>query len=188
MIKDSFTTTAARLAYDVQGGDIGAFFRDLETSSIYQAIACGAGASSWAPLTDSLQSGNNLNDIEDAADARANIGANRCAFVVQCGNLVGATRYGFVAPFAFTIDQIDSVLLGHALATGNCTLTAKIGGVAVTGGAITITQSGSAIGDKDACAPSAANVVAEGDFVELLVGGTNSDTAAFAVATVSGTY
>lgn len=87
--------------------------------------------------------------------------------------LVGTPVYRVVAPIAGTIVAIRSVISG-ALATGDATLTAAIGGTAVTGGVITITQAGSAAGDVDAALPSAANTVAVGDVIGLTVGGTNT--------------
>ncbi len=140
-------------------------------------------------LDGDVVAANNLSDVT-AATARANLVANLLTFTCRATNLVGAdaTRYGFVAPRAMTITSIKSVLLGAALATGNATLTGKIATVAITTGVLTITQSGSAIGDVDTCSPSAANVAAAGDFVEFLVGGTNADTDAFAEITVMATY
>lgn len=105
------------------------------------------------------------------------------ALTVQVRDLVNAQRNGFVAPRAGYIKNVRSVLLGAALTTGNATLTAKIATVAVTGGVITITQAGSAIGDIDLATPSALNRFAAGDFVEVTTGGTNAATAAYAEVT-----
>lgn len=105
-------------------------------------------------------------------------------------DLRGATalRSGFVATRPGIVKNIRSVLLGAALATGNATLTGKIATVAITNGAVTITQSGSAIGDQDIATPTAANVFAAGDFIELLVGGTNTDATAYAEASFDVVY
>ena len=73
------------------------------------------------------------------------------------------------------IIKIMSALNG-AIGTANAVLTAKINGTAVTGGAITITQSGSAAGDQDSVTPSAANYVAEGDKLEIETNGASSNT------------
>lgn len=137
-----------------------------------------------------LVAANNLSDVGTAATARANIGANVFEVVLDVENLVGsaATRYGFVAPRSMTITSIRSVLLGAALTTGDATLTGKIAGTNITSGAVTITQSGSAIGDLDSASPSAANVATAGQFVEILVGGTNDAAGAKASVTISGTY
>lgn len=122
---------------------------------------------------------NNLSDVT-AATARSNIGANKVVLSLRATSLVGATLYGIVSPVAGEISRIDSVLKGAALTTGNATLTGKIGGTAITTGVITITQAGSAIGDKDTCAPSALKTVAAGDEIQFLVGGTNDGALAFA--------
>ncbi len=92
---------------------------------------------------------------------------------VAVASLNGSTAYRTVAPVAGTIVAIRTVLNG-ALATGDATVTASIGGAAVTGGTVTITQAGSAAGDIDAALPTAANTVAVGDVIALTVGGTNS--------------
>jgi hypothetical protein len=122
---------------------------------------------------------NNLSDVT-AATARSNIGANKVVLTLKATSLVGTTVYGVVSPVAGIISRIDSVLKGAALTTGDATLTGKIGGVAITTGVLTITQAGSAIGDKDTCAPSAQKTVAAGDEIQFLIGGTNDAAGAFA--------
>lgn len=77
-----------------------------------------------------------------------------------------------VVPFAGTISSIKSVLVGGAVATNDAVVTGKIGSTAITDGAITIANSGSAIGDVDTCSPSAANTVAAGNVVKFTVSGT----------------
>lgn len=125
---------------------------------------------------------NNLSDVSAAATARANLGANKIVVSLRATDLVGsdAVLYGLVSPVAGTITNIRAVLKGHALTTGNATLTGKIGGTPITTGAVTIIQSGSAIGDKYTLTPSGANVLAAGDEIQFLVGGTNDNSAAFA--------
>lgn len=77
-----------------------------------------------------------------------------------------------VAPIAGTIERIDTVLLG-VITTNDAVCTWKIGSTAVTGGAITIANSGAAIGDVDtASAITAAKTVAAGDVVKCTVSGT----------------
>ena len=81
-----------------------------------------------------------------------------------------------VSPVAGSITRMDSVLLGGAVTTNDAVVTGKIGaagaGIAITNGVITITAAGSAIGDKDSAAPTAANVVAAGDLIYFTVSGT----------------
>jgi hypothetical protein len=81
--------------------------------------------------------------------------------------------YGFPSPVAGTIVRIQT-RLGAVLATGDATLTGRIGGVAITGGVVTITEAGSAVGDVDEAVPTAANTVAVGSSVSFLVGGANT--------------
>lgn len=73
------------------------------------------------------------------------------------------------------IVEIRSAIDG-AIATADATLTAKIGGTAVTGGAITVTQSGSAAGDVDVVYPTAANSVVAGDAIEIETDGASTNT------------
>lgn len=86
--------------------------------------------------------------------------------------LTGTTVYGLPCPVAGTVTKIWSRLKAP-LTTGDATLTGKIGSTAITSGAITITQSGSAAGDIDSATPSAANTVAAGDSLSVTVGGSN---------------
>jgi hypothetical protein len=100
--------------------------------------------------------------------------ANRRKFVpVRVATLVGAGVYRQLSIFAGRGVKIWSVTEG-VLTTGDATLAAKINGVAITSGVITITQAASAAGDKDSCVPTAANVVAVGDELSLTVGGSNA--------------
>lgn len=135
-----------------------------------------------------LLAANNLSDVT-AATARANIGANKGSLQLKADDLVGANTkvYRVVAPRAGTMTKIYSVI-DHALATGNATLTAKIGATAVTNGVITIAESGSAAGDVDEATPSANNTFAAGDVISVTVGGTNDDTDAGAEVVVEFTY
>jgi len=136
-------------------------------------------------LVAGLVAANNLSDVANAATSRANLGltfANKETLTMRIANLVAASAkvYRVVAPHAGTIDLIYSVLQEGALAAGDATLTFTIGGVAVTGGVITITQAGSAAGDVDTVSPSAAKTVAAGNVIECTVGGANTDANAYA--------
>jgi len=100
--------------------------------------------------------------------------ARRRLFVpLRVNTLVGSGVSRVRAPARGTIVQISSIIEG-TLATGDATLTGRINGTAITGGVLTITQSGSAAGDQDFAIPTAANAVAEGDELSLLCGGTNT--------------
>lgn len=71
-----------------------------------------------------------------------------------------------VSPLAGDVTAIYTVIDG-TIATGDATITPSIGGVSMTGGAITITASGSAAGDVDSSAPSADNTVAVGQVIKF---------------------
>ena len=91
------------------------------------------------------------------------------------------------APFKGTIVEIGG-MLGSVLATADATCTTSIAGTAITGGAFTVTQSGSAIGDLDACSISgtvangvaananitAANTCNEGDLIKFAFTGSGT--------------
>ena len=62
----------------------------------------------------------------------------------------------------------------NAISSANAALTFEIGGVAVTGGGITVTQSGSAAGDVDTAEPTAANTVLEDGTIEMITDGGSS--------------
>ena len=66
--------------------------------------------------------------------------------------------------------------LQGAIGTANAAITFEIGGTAVTGGAITVTQSGSAAGDVDTAEPTAANDVAEDGSIEMITDGSSANT------------
>ena len=71
--------------------------------------------------------------------------------------------------------KIITALQG-AVSGGDAAITFEIGGTAITGGAITVTQSGSAAGDIDTATPTAANEVAEDGSIEMITDGASSNT------------
>lgn len=91
-----------------------------------------------------------------------------------------AGSYWVVPGFACKVVKIISVIDG-ALATANAGLSFEIGGTAITGGGITITQSGSAAGDVDTATPTAANVVGAEQPIELITDGASTNTVAATV-------
>jgi len=87
----------------------------------------------------------------------------------------------YVVPgFNGRIRKISTVLSG-AITSANAGLTAKIGGTAVTGGAITITQSGSAAGDVDSVLPTGANSFTDSDAIEIETDGASSTARAVTI-------
>ncbi len=71
--------------------------------------------------------------------------------------------------------------LNDAISGADADLTAKIGGTAVTGGLITVAQSGSASGDVDTATPTALNTFSKDQPIEVETDGASTDTAAVVV-------
>lgn len=97
------------------------------------------------------------------------------ALTVKMENISTAKSVWVVAPFAGTIESIYSVIDG-AITAADCAITTEIAGVAVTGGGLTITQSGSAAGDVDSATPSALNTVTAGQAIEVISDGGSSSS------------
>jgi hypothetical protein len=88
----------------------------------------------------------------------------------------GSPAYRAVSPFSGLLTKIQSVI-ELALTSADATLTASIAGNAVTNGVLTLTQSGSAAGDKDSATPTAANYVTAGDELKIVVTGSQAAAA-----------
>lgn len=87
----------------------------------------------------------------------------------------------FVNPgFRGKIVRMTSTL-NDAISGADADLTAKIGGTAVTGGLITVAQSGSASGDVDTATPTALNTFAKDQPIEVETDGASTDTAAVVI-------
>lgn len=94
---------------------------------------------------------------------------------VQIEDISTAGQKYVVPGFRGKIKNMWSVING-AIATADADLTAKIGGTAVTGGVITVTQSGSAAGDVDSATPSGANTFSPTDAIEIETDGASTNT------------
>lgn len=88
-----------------------------------------------------------------------------------------------VSPVAGAVKKIYTALNG-AIGTADAVITPKIGGNAITNGAITIAYSGSAAGDVDSSTPTAANTVTAGQAIEIETDGASSNTIAVMVTIV----
>lgn len=83
----------------------------------------------------------------------------------------------FVAsPVAGRVVKVVTTLQG-AISGADSVVTPKIGATAMTATAITVAYSGSAAGDVDSTVPTALNVVAVGDALNIASGGQSTDTA-----------
>ena len=87
----------------------------------------------------------------------------------------------FITFFRLINKKIDSgkiikiyTTIKNAITTADAGLSFEIGGVAVGGGGITVTQSGSAAGDVDSATPSSANYVAEEQTIEMITDGASA--------------
>jgi hypothetical protein len=80
-----------------------------------------------------------------------------------------------VAPSDGKIEKVYSVIDG-TIATAAAVATVKINGTAVTGGTITVANSGSAAGDVDSCTPSGANKFVAGNYIQIANAGASTNT------------
>jgi hypothetical protein len=124
-----------------------------------------------------LLAANDLSDLNSIVTARTNLGVNKEYIPLRVTTLVGSNVYRVICKYAGTVTRVDSITEG-VLTTGDATLQSKLNGSNIgstTTGLITITQSGSAAGDKDSASPLTTNItVAVGDELSLTVGGTNA--------------
>lgn len=88
----------------------------------------------------------------------------------------GSPVYRVISPFSGLVTRIQSII-ELALTSADAVLTAGIAGTPITNGVITVTQSGSAAGDKDSATPTAANYVTAGDALTITVTGTQAAAA-----------
>lgn len=95
---------------------------------------------------------------------------NKVYIPVVLDDVTGALAVYIPVPEKCEVTKITSCI--DQAITGNLAITAKIGGTAVTGGAISVTASGSASGDIDVATPTALNQIAAGGSLELEFDGT----------------
>ncbi len=88
-----------------------------------------------------------------------------------------------VAPCEGDIIKVWSVI-SNAITVGDSTVTTKIAGTAITGGVLTITQSGSAAGDVDSAVPTGARHVYEDQNIEFAFTGSTTTCPAMFYATI----
>jgi hypothetical protein len=88
-----------------------------------------------------------------------------------------------VMPHACNVVRIDSVIMGVLTVADEVLTFENDAAVALTGGAITITQAASADGDIDSVTPTANNSFAAGEKLTCAIGGENG-TATVARITV----
>jgi len=127
-------------------------------------------------------------DTDTATVVRGRLGTT--AVVHSKGSLVKLAGYKIVVPLqlnslaAATVKAIlppkgllvkASTVLGAAIATQNAVITLSNKTQAITGGAITIAYSGSALGDIDTCTPTAYNEFdGDDDYLKAVVSGSDA--------------
>ncbi len=89
---------------------------------------------------------------------------------------ISTASTAYVPSFVAGIIKKISTVINGVITTGDAVLTSKIGAVNITDGVITIANSGSAAGDVDTVIPSAANVVAIGDQINITTDGGSTNT------------
>jgi len=70
------------------------------------------------------------------------------------------------APFRGKVVKVGCLIYG-AITTADATVATTINGAAITGGSITVTQSGSAAGQMFTAIPNGANTVNEDDYISF---------------------
>ena len=113
----------------------------------------------------------NASNVVDTYDALG----GKIYLTVTMADVSTAASVWVVAPTASKITGISSVIDG-AIATADAAITTEIGGVAVTGGAITIANSGSAAGDVDTATPTALNTLTANQAIEIITDGASTNT------------
>lgn len=85
--------------------------------------------------------------------------------------------------FAGDVVEIRTALNG-AIATADAVITPKINGTAMTNGAITIANAGSAAGDVDVSYPTSNNSVRAGEAIEFETNGASTNAVAVTITAV----
>lgn len=147
--------------------------KGADTSAVNKVyVANGSGSGTWQKLAAAQM------------DTTSIFGVNTVALTFTFKDLATASTQYIVIPFAGTCIRVYTALQG-AITTADAGLTVKnAAGVAMTGGTITITQSGSAAGDIDSCTPSANNTFSAGTTLRITNDGA-ADTSVDAVVTLT---
>jgi len=96
---------------------------------------------------------------------------------ITIADVSSAGSVWLAAPFDGFIRRFKTVL-GGVITIGDAAVGLELGGADVTGGQVTVAQSGSAAGVVDATVATAANAVSEGDAVEIDADGGSTNVVA----------
>lgn len=95
----------------------------------------------------------------------------------QIADISTADQIYIPVPNGFEGDVVEiRTAIDGAISGADATITPKIGGTAMTNGAITVANSGSAAGDTDVSNPTGARTVAAGDAIEIETDGGSTGT------------
>ena len=111
------------------------------------------------------------------ADYPEQPGTNQHPLTGKITDISTAGQEYWAAPFRGKVLFYQSCLHG-AISGADATLTLKINGTAVTGGTVTVANSGSAAGDVDLAEPTALNEFDKGDAIEIETDGASTGTTA----------
>jgi hypothetical protein len=106
----------------------------------------------------------------------------RSVFTVHFTDISSAQSIYVPNPFAGSVSRVTSVLAG-AISGGDVTVTIKDSSAASMG-TLTITQSGSAVGDVDSLNPSSNNTVTDNDYILLQTDGGATSHVDFIISIV----
>lgn len=107
---------------------------------------------------------------------------NEYSLTVDMTDISAGGSVWVAVPHAGAITKLYSVING-AITVGDATITLELGGTEVTDSTLVIANSGSAAGIVDSSTPSALNVVAAGDAIEVIsdAGSTDACRATFTI-------
>jgi len=108
-----------------------------------------------------------VDTVSAAGVVTTEMGAGESQWItVLLADVSSAGSVFVAAPFDGKIRRFKTILQG-AITTGDAAVGLELGGTDVTGGQVTVANASSAAGDVDETEATAANVVAEGDAVEI---------------------
>ena len=157
----SYKSSADTLATITASGYFDSFATTLQSNDLMYAR--GSDDAGWFVLT------NTSNVI--TADAA---GGSKYYLTARITDISSAETVWTPVPTAGKVTKIMSVIAG-TIATAPSVLTCKINAVAITTGAITVTDTASAAGDTDTVTPTGANTVAAGDALSVVTSAASTN-------------
>ena len=167
----SYKTTDSLATVDTSGyfNDISTMVEvgDVITVEVVDSVTATTSVSDYANLIVA----SNASNVVDTYDALG----GKIYLTVTMADVSTASSVWVTAPTGCKFTGLYSVIDG-AIATADAAITTEIGGTAVTGGALTIANSGSAAGDVDSATPSALNTLTAGQALEIITDGASTNT------------